>query len=383
MLSESSWARGKQTCSTFWFTARYWSHTLFLQFRYQLQQTRHTLRLQMESLTREYWYKLHPLSRPPVDEAEQFQPISGRLQAWANPLTRMATLHMGWSETQPYALPVLAEDEEPSTMALPWLTAPSTRSGPLSIDQIPTLHTGFERAGLRSAWCGKKRDRYRSLVVRLVPLLTLGLVVLCLFSGLLVQGGPARQVLHEVKELTLAAAPLAAADLDTTVQQGNASRALVRISQLDPAQYNSQADFATWAYSACSTAAMTEVFNAYGRHYRIADVLKVESALGEITPQQGLLENVGVAHTAAQFGFQTNWGNSWTLDQVINTANAGYPVIVGWPPSLYPEGHIVVVIGGDAQTVRLADSSLWDRQAISRSQFLQWWGGFAAVVTPA
>jgi predicted double-glycine peptidase len=190
-------------------------------------------------------------------------------------------------------------------------------------------------------------------------------------------------VLHEVKELTLAAAPLAAADLDTTVQQGNASRALVRISQLDPAQYNSQADFATWAYSACSTAAMTEVFNAYGRHYRIADVLKVESALGEITPQQGLLENVGVAHTAAQFGFQTNWGNSWTLDQVINTANAGYPVIVGWPPSLYPEGHIVVVIGGDAQTVRLADSSLWDRQAISRSQFLQWWGGFAAVVTPA
>src|SRR5947209_8350704 len=54
-----------------------------------------------------------------------------------------------------------------------------------------------------------------------------------------------------------------------------ASKALKRISQLDPAQYNSTQDYNTWAYSACSTAAMTEVFNSYGRHYRIADVLKV------------------------------------------------------------------------------------------------------------
>jgi hypothetical protein len=53
----------------------------------------------------------------------------------------------------------------------------------------------------------------------------------------------------------------------------NASQQLVRISQLDPAQYNSTDEDNTWAYSACSTASMTEVFNAYGSHYRITDIL--------------------------------------------------------------------------------------------------------------
>ena len=64
----------------------------------------------------------------------------------------------------------------------------------------------------------------------------------------------------------------------------NASQRLVRISQLDPNQYSSTGEYNTWAYSACSAASMTEVFNAYGHHYRITDILKVEAQLGEITP---------------------------------------------------------------------------------------------------
>jgi hypothetical protein len=48
---------------------------------------------------------------------------------------------------------------------------------------------------------------------------------------------------------------------------------------------------------------MTEVFNAYGHHYRVTDVLKVEAQIGEITPQLGLLEEVRIQRTAAQFGF--------------------------------------------------------------------------------
>ena len=67
-----------------------------------------------------------------------------------------------------------------------------------------------------------------------------------------------------------------------------ASRALVRLSQLDPGQYNSSSEFDTWAYSACSAAAMTEVINSYGHNYRVTDILKVESQIGEITPQLGL-----------------------------------------------------------------------------------------------
>src|SRR5260221_9210878 len=45
----------------------------------------------------------------------------------------------------------------------------------------------------------------------------------------------------------------------TQESRGNISKRLVRISQLDCGQYASQAECATWAYSACSTAAITEV----------------------------------------------------------------------------------------------------------------------------
>lgn len=162
----------------------------------------------------------------------------------------------------------------------------------------------------------------------------------------------------------------------------NASQRLVRISQLDPAQYSSTSEYDTWAYSACSTASMTEVFDAYGDHLRITDVLQVEANIGEITPSQGLLRPEGIANTAAQFGFKTNWGNSWSLDAVIATANGGNPVIVSFPPDRYEGGHLLVVVGGDSNNVYLADSSLWNRRVLSRGQFLAWWEGFAAVVTP-
>jgi hypothetical protein len=162
------------------------------------------------------------------------------------------------------------------------------------------------------------------------------------------------------------------------------TQSLVRINQLDPKQYASTSEWNTWAYSACSAAAMTEVLNAYGLHLRIHDVLVVESAHGDIDPTLGLTHDGGIADTLAQFGFQTDWGEHWSLEQVVQTANEGLPVIVGWPPDRYAGGHIVVVVGGDlaAGTISLADSSSWNRQTVSVAQFQQWWAGFAAVALP-
>jgi len=166
------------------------------------------------------------------------------------------------------------------------------------------------------------------------------------------------------------------------VPQYSVSQDVVRVGQLDPAQYTSQQQFNLWAYSACSTAAMTEVLNAYGNHYRIADILKVEAQIGEITPSQGLLEDRGIALTVAKFGFKTTSGYNLSLNQVIAVANGGRPVIVSWPPNRYPAGHLVVVTGGNRFVVDIADSSIYDRHTVSRAQFLQWWGGFSAIVTP-
>ncbi len=162
-----------------------------------------------------------------------------------------------------------------------------------------------------------------------------------------------------------------------------ATQHLTRLNQLDPAQYQSSQEYTTWADSACSAASMTEVINAYGHQYRITDILKVEANIGEITPQLGLLEDVGIQRTAAKFGFKTSWGHHLSLDQVITAANSGMPVIVGIPPSRLPGGHLLVVHGGDSNNVYLTDSSLRDWSQLTRARFLQLWGGLSAILTPA
>ena len=158
-----------------------------------------------------------------------------------------------------------------------------------------------------------------------------------------------------------------------------------RINQLDPAQYASSQEFRVWAYSACSAAAMTEVLNYYGgaRQYRITNILHVEIAQGVITPQLGLLTGAGIAATVAQFGFTTRYLHNEMLSDVIALAKQGTPVIVSFPPDRYPGGHLLIVTGGTSSLVFLADSSRYNRQTLTHTQFLAWWEGFAAVVTPA
>ena len=127
---------------------------------------------------------------------------------------------------------------------------------------------------------------------------------------------------------------------------------------------------------------MAEVINAYGHHFRVTDILKVEASMNEITPSLGLVEDIGVARTMAKFGFKTTWGYTLSYDQVVATANQGEPVIVAWPPSHYDGGHVLVVVGGNSQNILLADSSRYDRHSLTRTQFMKWWAGFSAVATP-
>lgn len=162
-----------------------------------------------------------------------------------------------------------------------------------------------------------------------------------------------------------------------------ASQHLVRLNQLSVSEYRSMQEYNTWAYSACSAAAMSEVINAYGHHYRVTDILAIESKVHAITPELGLLDESGIERTGVQFGFKTTWGHTLSLDQVIATANRGAPVIVGFPPSVaIPGGHILVVRGGNANTVFLTDSSLRNWTQLTRSRFLQLWRGFSAIMTP-
>jgi hypothetical protein len=163
----------------------------------------------------------------------------------------------------------------------------------------------------------------------------------------------------------------------------NASKSMVRIAQLDPSQYGSPDEYDQWAGSACSAASMTEIINAYGHNYRITDILKVEAGLHEITPELGLLEKKGIDRTMDQFGFKMVPLEHPTLEGAIAVANQGHPVIVSFANSGYWRGgHILVLRGGDAQNVELADSSRLNLTVVARSQFLQWWNGFTALAVP-
>jgi len=163
-----------------------------------------------------------------------------------------------------------------------------------------------------------------------------------------------------------------------------ASARVVRMSQLDPSQYDAPPfDEQTWWDSACSAAAMTMVIDAYGHSYRIADILRVEVGLHEITAADGLLHSSGIDRTVARFGFRATWLHPGSLNQVIDTANSGKPVIINLRGPDFPTGHFQVVTGGTSTRVSVADSSrlnmtVWTRQALSG-----YYTGLAVVVEPA
>ncbi|GAC1365614.1 MAG: hypothetical protein NVS2B12_15350 [Ktedonobacteraceae bacterium] len=161
-----------------------------------------------------------------------------------------------------------------------------------------------------------------------------------------------------------------------------ASKALNRVYQMDPGQYGSQEDYDTWAASACSAASMTEVINSYGHTYRIADILKVEAGLSQISPELGLLRPTGIDATVSKFGFRAVHLDNPPVDDIIKIANTGKPVIVGFPPERWKGGHILVLRGGQGDSVYLADSSQFNMTVVPRSTFLKYWGGFTVVVMP-
>ncbi|GAC1656342.1 MAG: hypothetical protein NVS4B12_28890 [Ktedonobacteraceae bacterium] len=162
-----------------------------------------------------------------------------------------------------------------------------------------------------------------------------------------------------------------------------ASKALMRLSQVDPSQYNSPQEYDIWWPSACSAASMTEIINSYGHNYRVTDILKVEADIKEITPDVGLLEPHGLDKTFARFNFTTRWLNNPSVDDLIKTANSGTPVIINFPPSRWAGGHLLVALGGNKDYVYLADSSRLNMRAMDRKTFLKYWVGFAVVATPA
>ena len=267
------------------------------------------------------------------------------------------------------------------------------RESPLSPDRRVTLVLklqdgtllGVEKPALPPAFTlpSSWYTRHRMLV-------SAGLLVMMLLT-LFVQSGIVDGALHQISQgITLLsfAQHTSATGLNTASQQApgtplTASQRLVRIDSADRSQYFNDYQWRVWSYTSCSGISMEMVMNAYGRHFIAADLLQEELNLGVWSVYSGLLQENGIALTAAHFGFNASLSHARTLNDVINISNKGYPVIVSVRDSFYyPGGHLFVIRGGDSSYVYIADSSPANFQRMTHAMFLGMWQGFSAVLTP-
>ena len=228
---------------------------------------------------------------------------------------------------------------------------------------------------LPSSWYSRRRT-----------FVSLGLLLMVLLT-FLIQDGLAGETLHSLSKGInlgfLSYSQSTGLQLAARSAPLNASMRLVRVDSGSSLQYYNSYQLHVWAYSSCSGIAMEEVMNAYGRHLIAADVLQEELKLGVWNVQLGLLGDDGIAMTASYFGFDTSASHTRPLQDIIDIANKGAPVIVSMRDRYYfPGGHLFVVRGGDSQYVSVADSSPANFQRMSRAMFLSMWQGFSAILSP-
>lgn len=299
------------------------------------------------------------------------------LQYWVQTIGQQAT---GWSLPPSYPIPRFPPPEytvpyvpslppildivpvEGTYMQAPYLSYSPQIYGPMPWSTLPTEPV----VGLQQSIQHTRPSPERSNTVWIVLLLLLALVVLPFAATSLSQDGPPHLITAPTQQ-----------------------RALTRINQWTVSQYNNGQY--VYAASACSAAAMAEVINYYrDDKYRIADILTAAIDVNAISTELGLLNGyISIRNTVARFDahyaetFTTTDMSGSSLDAIIATASSGKPVIVGWPPTphtWWSGGHLLVVRGGDARNVQLADSSSYNTQTLSRATFLKRWGGFAVLI---
>ncbi len=240
------------------------------------------------------------------------------------------------------------------------------RTGPLNTSRhlpkvVPSAH-------LPHHWYNRRRS-----------IVSLGLFAM-LAIGLLIQTGVAGDAFHSLTSgLTLTGSQISGLSFQTALRSAPAS-ASSRIIRVDSAlrnQYYTDYQYQVWSYSSCSGISLEEVMNSYGHNFVASDVLQVESDMGIWDTYDGLTGGEpGMAKAADHFGFSASAHPPRTLQDLILTANKGFPVIIG---SL---GHIMVVKGGDANFVYVVDSSPANRQVMTHDQFMNFWDGFSVLITP-
>ncbi|HEX5572414.1 MAG TPA: hypothetical protein VFX31_13555 [Ktedonobacterales bacterium] len=183
--------------------------------------------------------------------------------------------------------------------------------------------------------------------------------------------------------------PLMNAQAQAGLAPGGATTTLVRpeTQLLRPDLYDNYAQFQEWGGAACSAAALSEVLTAYG--VRGATIGHEIDELGSyISPNGGLLNRHGFVVVAAKHNLRADQSTSLTYNQLLYlTEQLGMPVIVNVHISygyyhFFDGGHFLVVVGGDAQGLRIVDSSEYYIHYLPKDVFYQMFTGYTAAIVP-
>lgn len=131
--------------------------------------------------------------------------------------------------------------------------------------------------------------------------------------------------------------------------------------------YDSKAQFDQWGGAACSAASLAEVLTAYGLpNMTIGRIIREMGK--DISPNWGLLTYDAFNKVVSKYGLRADVylsNNPLTYKQMLYLTNTlGIPVLVNMRATTgyyhyLSGGHILVMTGGDNNTIRLTDSSLY------------------------
>lgn len=186
------------------------------------------------------------------------------------------------------------------------------------------------------------------------------------------------------------AQPLMVAHAEAGATAGSAVTALVRpeTQLLRPDLYDSYSQFQDWGGAACSAAALSETLTAYG----VPDATighEIDELGSYISPHGGLLNRHGFAVVAAKHNLRADESTSLTYNQLVYlTETLGMPVIVNVRISygyyhFFDGGHFLTVVGGDAQGLKIVDSSEYYLHYLPKDVFYQMFTGYTAAIVPA
>jgi hypothetical protein len=156
--------------------------------------------------------------------------------------------------------------------------------------------------------------------------------------------------------------------------------AVSRVDQTSPNAYTTTQEYNEWWHSSCSAAAMTYALNAAGGHYHLQDTLTAEINAQQISSDLGLLNGfTSVSKTVGSLGYHAT-SVQGGIDGIVRVANSGSPVVISMRNADWPNGHILVVTGGDGSHIRVVDSWSTNRTSFSRATFAAQYTGLAAVI---